>query len=328
MRKPYSAAEFAEVEAHLRSLILPFSSFRSVQDELNSALEIGQRARQDKANGRVTPPRCIALIAPQRSGKSRALQHFCGCGEAGGLGRNGAAYVSLQDGLSGQSISRDILTVLNDQQAGKRSLRQGSNVKRVVNLLEPPTPCQLLVLDNASKCFNRDTNNVSQNATKFIRSLAELTGIPVVCAGNPDLYSVLESDRDLKALVSEIHTMPPADIRESHGAQEFVSILRGYEDILPLPSDSSSMTAPSMVIAIHSATGGLIGNISKLVIAAFKIFSRRTDGPPTLTWDDFAAGYEVSIAGKLNPFLDRSLRTLPPSGNKDVPSNGKKGQAV
>jgi hypothetical protein len=328
MRKEFSDDELAETEAEILNLSIPTSGIIELQSELNKLLSSGARARRVAQIGQRGAPRGYRLIGTQGLGKTSALLDFVGCGAAGGIGRNGAAYVPLPSHCTGNAIAGEILRCLGEQNHGRFSKRT-KPLDRIDLALKSSSPvCTLLILDNVSNCYDADTGETVMGATRSIRSIIDRCGIPVVLAGSGRLHDVLRADSDLDAKTPYRLPLSIIDVDTAKGLVDLQNVMSAYMGKLPALTDSYDLTDGNLLLAIHDATDGLFGKMSTLTATAALRAMRRKDGPLAITWDDWDWAYDRCICGEINPFRDKDLRAAVKPQNDASPSQRLRLKAV
>jgi DNA transposition AAA+ family ATPase len=168
-----------------------------------------------------------------------------------------------------KSLVGDLLAALGDPAADKGTV--ASQTRRLCNLLKK-CETELIILDEFQHLIDWKSSKVMKNISNWLKVLMNRTKLPIVLIGMPNSVDILDTkgNEQLKRRFSARKRLEPFRWGEDDEDQEdMINFLGKLDEALAelLPRRSGLAEAETAWL-IHSATGGVIHKIMKLVRGA------------------------------------------------------------
>ena len=197
-----------------------------------------------------------------------------------------------------KSLVEELLDALGDAAADKGTI--ASQTRRLCNLLKK-CRTELIILDEFQHLIDWKSSKVMQNISNWLKVVMNRTKLPMVLIGMPNSVNILdtEGNEQLKRRFSARRRLEPFSWGESEEEQaDMRNFLRKLDEALAgVLSKRSGLDEPETAYLIHSATGGFVHMIMKLIRGAARAaLTQGLDGIDLIlleeAYDAHLAGYE------------------------------------
>ena len=243
-------------------------------------------------------PDCLLVTGDAGSGKTTIIEHYC------------RAFTPVEEPertvipvvatiipspTTPKQVAQQLLNELGDPLAGRGNI--GELGFRLTQLL---INCrvQLIILDEFQHLIETDSEHVLSKVANWIKTLINLTKIPVILFGMPWSDYVLETDRQLNRRYSTHRHLKPFQI--STDFNYYRQFLHSVEQALPLKCDPH-LADYEIAFRLFAASNGNIGKLMKLLRhTAITSIQRKQH---TLTGESLCSGFNaINNVDQLNPF--------------------------
>lgn len=296
-KSKFSLAEIAERRAKIGSIFIEYEQVTKVQNNLELLLETGRRMRRDSRRGQA---RVSLIEAPSSCGKSSAVDDFVQ--RKLRAGDSDILSIDLPPECTVKHMSIEFLTALQDPLAAKASSTLASNTTRIVSAILN-RGISLIIIDEFQDLMSASNERQAQVSANWIKRVLDKAKVPVVCVGYPSMNKVIKSVDGLESRTAVTVTMYPLpwDTTDPQGTFVFRAFLREFERALPCEAPSH-LHAPELAHAIHIASNGYAGQVSKLLVEAMAVSMMRVTGVDNITWEDLFMAFDMLHPQRENPF--------------------------
>ena len=158
---------------------------------------------------------------------------------------------------------------------------------------------QLIVFDEFQHLLETQTLRHRKNVVNFIKSLMNITHIPVVLAGMPESALIINEDPQLARRFSAVQQLHPFSISSQKDMDYFANFMFSLQKVMPLKT--LNLIETSMLLRLYLATDGKAGLISNLLE---ELIEQHEDENEQAILKHFAEAYDhvMNNPHKINPF--------------------------
>lgn len=234
-------------------------------------------------------------------------------------------YFQVPIGATPKSVASQALYKLGDP-----NFQKGTTVQMTVRLLNFVKDCkvEMVIIDEFQHLIDRETSNVLNNASDWVKTFMDEAGIPVVICGMPESKKIFEWNSQLDRRFCTRHLFEAFNYSTKEDQIEFRSFLKNVDKELPFP-EQSQLADPILSEKFYYATKGVPFYIMKILEEA-TIYAAKS-GSDRLTETDLYEGYKsVTLSQRPNtnnPFNDPTFNLLNAIDSENKANNriGKKG---
>jgi DNA transposition AAA+ family ATPase len=217
-------------------------------------------------------PKCILITGEQGAGKSKLIERYLEDFPRVMTPEATIVPVLAVDVImpaTVKSLAGDLLDALGDPAADKGSL--ASLTRRLGSFLKK-CKTELIILDEFQHFIDAESSKVLKKISNWLKVLINRTKLPIVLIGMPNSVDILDTkgNEQLKRRFSARRSLEPFGWGESDEEQDdMINFLDELDDALAeLLPKRSRLADPETAYLIHSATGGAIHKIMKLIRGA------------------------------------------------------------
>jgi Cdc6-like AAA superfamily ATPase len=196
---------------------------------------------------------------------------------------------------------------------GDKAFGKGNTVCQTERIYDYVRDCEtdLIIIDDFQHFIDRESKKVLKTLSDWLKNLIDETGISIIVIGMPSCDAVLDApeNEQLKRRFSTRECLVSFRWEEKGENREFLIFLDMLDEQLPL-LECSHLSARNTAFLIHTATGGTIAYIMKLVRRAAALALK--DGVERIDYDHMAQAYEELLAinrpSEDNPFVIGALK--------------------
>lgn len=158
---------------------------------------------------------------------------------------------------------------------------------------------QMIVFDEFQHLLETQTLRHRKNVVNFIKSLMNITQIPVVLAGMPESALVISEDPQLARRFSAVQQLHPFSISSQDNLAYFASFMLSLQRVMPVKTLNQAEI--NMLLRLYLATDGKAGLISNLLE---ELIEQHENENEQATLKHFAQAYDnvMNDPYKINPF--------------------------
>lgn len=268
-----------------------------------------QRIRDGHAVGRFADePGFVALVGESRSGKSTIKNQLV---REFNTERRRAVEFTLTEKIEPRGVLQRYLWSMGD-------LVAKGTVPELMRKAEDATAAEgveIVFIDEAQH-LRREDAKVNYQRANLVKTLLDAARVPFVLIGTPDLDGLIGGNDQVKNRMIDRIELDPFSRKDGPDWLEYRGILHRWDEALPFPEWCFLRKKP-VALALHAATGGYIGRVSRLTRFAGK--EAIMDGSSRIevkhwirAWERLEAEYATD---RTNPF--KGL-VLPPPEPKPV----------
>ena len=176
-------------------------------------------------------------------------------------GKERILFVSVPSSCSPKALAEAILTALEDPFARNGTLN--SMTLRAAHLIRE-LQVSLIILDEFHHFINKRNMRVVYEAADWLKALANGVECPFLAAGLPLTTVVLARNEQLERRVVGSVEIPQFGVATKVERQHFCTILALFAQELPF-DNPEYLVSQNLDVAIHRATGGIIGRVARLL---------------------------------------------------------------
>jgi hypothetical protein len=143
----------------------------------------------------------------------------------------------------------------------------------------------LLLLDDFIHVGNCVTQRSMVQITEWLIHLTSATGSRVVVAGPPSCSDLVDQSPRVASRLGDPIRLERFSWDKPESRQDFIAILRSFQERLARECDVSILDSPDMVHVMYCASGGLIGNLVRLLRSGVQ--NARMNRRPAVSRNDF-----------------------------------------
>ncbi len=242
--------------AQFQSVLVPHSKFD----------EAIRRMEQNFTYALYAPePVCMALLGESRTGKSRALETFVLKHPAQRLddGMNvPVVLVTTPSRPTVKGLAELMLENLGDPDPGHGTENERT---RRLKVLMKGTQTRMLMVDEIQHVYDKGTKAIIHHVTDWLKILVDDVRCALVVAGLPSSKAVIDQNEQLAGRFQS-----PVHLSRFHWTklderQDFIRILYEFYEELRERFQIPELYQEGMAYRLWTATGGLIGYLTKLL---------------------------------------------------------------
>ncbi|WP_340116184.1 TniB family NTP-binding protein [Pelagibius sp. 7325] len=203
----------------------------------------------------------FTIVGESRSGKTTILDLHEEKFASPGPRPRRVARLTLLSKCNERTLAASVLEAMGDPAASTNSRVQ--SLTRIP-MVSKTMGVEMIIIDEAQHLVNRRNKEINYDAADAIKVLADLVGIPIVLAGTEDLDRLIAANLQLEGRLRGRIAIAPFDVSSDDSFKELRCFLRYYDLEMPFPM-TGGLHEPHLARAIHSATSGLIGLITRLL---------------------------------------------------------------
>lgn len=289
-----TAAFVARIEVEFDAFRIPHPRLVEVGQRLAEMRGVAQASRakwiaQGMPRKRM-PQMFLPVIAPSGSGKSTSINMYLEdvvAKETLGKDQRPIVHVTLSSEATTKRLGSDILEEFGDPDPETGTAPQ--LLRRSYNALEI-AETDVLVIDEIQHLIHADTGQrTAWSVTETLKRMLIRGACPMVLMGTPEARSVLLSNPQMKQRALEPVFLEPLDIQVAEERAMFIDHVAGIDLKMverKLAPDLSGLVMDDLPACFFDVSKGVIGTVSKLVMAAAKHAAR--DGRRGVTRDDLS----------------------------------------
>ena len=210
-------------------------------------------------------------------------------------------YFKLAGRLTPENFTAQALTSLGDPCAHRQDPFAALTRRRLSNCIAA-NQLEMLAIDDFHHGLDPKTGSFDPGMTRWLKVFFEELPIPVILMGATGLVGRLDQDPDFASSAGCVLRMKPFDFTSDK--LDFFSVLREFETVLnSLMQTPAAISSGSLPKKIHTATGGVVGDIALLIERAVEAALCRPHGPDGLLEEDFNQALTSLPRHGSNPFL-------------------------
>lgn len=272
-----------------------YPRFKELHEEIKRCQELSKISLE---------PQCMSLEGESGTGKSTLIKDYARMfpryeTETGTI--IPVFYAEIPSPATVKSTVSALLDQLGDPGAGKGTL-WAMNI-RLIGLIKE-RGVQLVILDEFSNLFDSGTNHILTTVSDWMKMFIKQTNIPFVVCGISGIVSrILSSNSQLSRLFAFREELLPFELNDEKSYKDFSMFVQYAEKSIELPI-TNEVPRVEMLIRIHYATNGVVGNIMNLLRYARLIAAERNGASIELC--DLALAFDNRLSKhlgtKVNPF--------------------------
>lgn len=225
------------------------------------------KLRRDHREGAET--KCMVLLGDPGVGKSAFLENYRDMAQVTpivtdeGIRRpKPVVYVELPSDATVNVCADAILSEL----LGRSTVTNGRSKDGALEVQLRVFEVELLILDDFQHASDRGKEKTRSHTADFIKSITKRTRIPVVMAGIPSVFQLIEGNEQLRSICPYTYRIP--SYRDNLKA--FRKFLADFDAQLPF-DNLSGLDEDERSAAVFEATGGLLRQLRHLLSTAVEL---------------------------------------------------------
>ncbi|MFL7904310.1 TniB family NTP-binding protein [Azospirillum argentinense] len=297
------AARVAQVEA-IRAWYVRYDELEVIRQDF------ARLHRRDNSHGESA---CMLLHGPTRSGKSKLIMDYVDdhpVAEGPEGDRQEVVYVKAPYPCTTKNLVERIVKVLGHPRPHARSGSQNrgrfQNSPRMFDMMDVllgyvrDLGVRLMFIDEVHQATR--TQQAVLDAATLFKDLINEGEFSLVLAGTAEAKRLFLAHDELEGRLLAVHELQPFDWFDTRRRETFLTFLDAMDRKLPF-EERSDLASADMAVRIHAVSGGIIGNVARLVENAGVIAALQ--GARRILPAHFAAAFAKKAINKdsENPFL-------------------------
>lgn len=285
-----------------QSVLVPHSKFEEAIGRMEQNFTYAQQASE---------PTCMALLGESRTGKSRALETFVLKHPRQRLDDGMNVPVVLVTAPSRPTVKSLAELMLEELCAPDPGHGTENERTRRLKILMKGTQTRMLMVDEFQHFYDKGTKAIIHHVTDWLKILVDNLRCALVVAGLPSSKAVIDQNEQLAGRFQSPVPLSRFNWTKLDERQDFIGILREFHEELRERFQIPELYQEGMAYRFWTATGGLMGYLTKLLRkAVVNAVDTRTD---QITLEDLSIAYHESMWDEpggdmgLSPF-DRNFR--------------------
>ncbi len=252
-----------------------------------------------------TEPRCMLIIGETGRGKTTIAKYY-EKKYPRTTTDEGAVITVLRSSVAAPATIKGMASQLL-WDLGDPLPEQGSIPSLTGRLCKLIKKCgvELIILDEFQHLVDEDKKKVLQSSADWLKTILNMTGVPIVLMGMPWSVNILRKNDQLDRRFPFREKLRDFGWSSPEEQREFSNFLIVLEKTLPLPKPSN-LYSGQMPLRLFGATQGIISNVMKLISkAAEKAFEKAIEN---INIDLLALAYDEEIASRFSG-MDNPFRT-------------------
>ena len=257
------------------------------------AVDTMDQLRRDHREGAET--KCMLLMGLPGVGKSHLLRRYRDVSQVppvttatSTLRPKPVVYVQLLSKATVNATADKILKELMGMVITSRSQSKEDMVATQLKI----HGVELLILDDFQHASELGRAKTQSQTADFIKSITKDTMVPVVLAGMPSIYDLVEGNDQLKSICPFMFELDPFEYVTNVDMADFARFLDDLDELLPFDRPSK-LSDPRTATSIFQATGGLLRHIRNLVGQAGYIAI--DENSPSIRASDFRRAFDKAV---------------------------------
>lgn len=282
--------------------------------------------RRDNSHGESG---CLLLHGPARSGKTRLILDYVKDHPPTELSdgdRQEVVFVRAPYPCTPKNLVEKIAKELGHPRPSRVGLRGGRmfDLMDVVLHYVRELGVRLMFIDEIHQMIDGRGDAGLRAGATLLKDLINEGEFCIVASGTSAATRIFEAHDELRGRLLAVHELRPFDWYDAAQRDTFRALLDEMD--AELPFERSGLADAGTAMRIHVATGGLIGNVARLVESAGVVAAHADAG--RIGHDHFAQAYERSRIDKdgPNPFRGGTPDPLPPDAPDPVPERPRGGR--
>lgn len=284
----------------LKELHVEYDALHRATDKIDSL----------RRNGRIdSKARCATLSGPTGAGKTRLIDTYveeCNAGAAAeGIDIPPVRKFLVPAKCSPTNLNALMLNALGAPVVNRERVTDAT--LRVCNGIAEDG-WELIILDEAQHLIRHGTPKDVYQVADHVKTLLDAAKCPILLVGLDNLHAIFDGNPQLKRRTKSRITIPAFDWKKAEQRNEFRAILREFDEVLPFKR-RSGLDDPELAARLNYASGGVIGQVARILIDASEI--GLAQGAQSLTRKALAEAYnDYRLSGegrKFNPFGSKPL---------------------
>lgn len=287
------------------AILIRYPRFNELQDKIRLCQEVSRVSGE---------PQCMLLEGGAGAGKSTLVRAYAQTFvryETKSATQIPVFYLETPSPVTVKGMAARFLDALGDPGSQRGTL--WSMNARLVHFIRT-CEVQLAILDDFHHLIDRETNQVLETVSDWLKVLIKETGVPFLVVGlESTARRILASNTQLSRLFAIRETLIPFcwDTQKPETIQEFAAFVAFAENRIGLPL-SAEQERPILLYQLYLATNGVVGNLMNLLrFAVVLAIQQQTD---VLSLDILAQAFDLRLSehvGKPNPFRSAKKQPLP-----------------
>jgi hypothetical protein len=268
----------------IESTLVPHTAFERAKTRVEQCLSYSRIS---------SDPICLALVGESRTGKSRVLEETASMMPRT-RNEEGAVVPILCVTTPGRPTVKGVAGAML-QSLGDPKWEAGSENNKTVRLKNFLARCQtrMIMLDEFHHFFDKGTHSIFFEASDWLKTIVDNTGVALVVSGLESCISVLRRNEQLAG-----RFCAPVFMRRFHwlvreDRDEFLAVLSAFHDAMSKYLSIPELHNEGMAFRIWCATGGLMGYLTKFLRQV--VWNACDSRTPSISLNGFDAAFRDSI---------------------------------
>lgn len=294
----------ASVWREFLGLHVEYNAFRKALSDIHQLRKHGKIGERQA--------RCAFFFGPTGAGKTRCIDTYVETENAKARARGAridpVRKIEIPTECTPKALNGLILSELGTPMASRESEAE-STIRASNGIVYQGW--ELLILDEAQHLLRHNSAKIAFKVADHWKRLLDSAGCPILIAGLVQIEEILHENPQLKRRSAPSIRLPALGFGDQTERNNFRAILSKFDEALPFDRPAE-LHQVDLARRIHLATGGAIGELSRLLYDASLLAMRK--GARTLSQAHLAEIFEdYRLSGdskKANPF---TLQVLPES---------------
>jgi hypothetical protein len=274
-------------------------------------------------------PQCMILEGATGTGKSTLVKSYASTYhryETVNGTKIPIFYMETPSPVTVKGMAARLLETLGDPGAHHGTL--WSMNSRLIHFIRT-CEVQLVILDDFHHLIDRETNQVMDKVSDWLKVLIKEANIPFLVVGLDDtVHRILDSNAQLSRLFAIRETLQPFqwDEQKPDSIREFATFVAFAEKRIGVPL-TDEIERKDLLNRLHIATNGVVGNVMNLL--RYSVVLAQQQQSDYLTLDIFSAAFNLRLAKHIrrdNPFAASAARSVYPP--KATPTDESKPDTI
>lgn len=286
--------------AQVKPSLVHYPRFKELHEDIRLCQEMSRMTHE---------PSCMVLEGVTGAGKTTLVRAY-----AGAFPRRHTLhktivpilYTATPAPLTVKAMASKMLEELGDPAAYRGTL--WAKNQRLVHFIRE-CEIELVILDDFHHLIDSDSNRVNSLVSDWLKNLIKQTGVPYLVIGiENSVERILQANSQLSRLFAVREVLRPFawEFDNEETIQQFATFIHYAEATLDLVL-SDEIERIQLVARLYEATGGVVGNVMKLLQLAKLLAVRSGETAVGLTHLKlaFQKGLQIHMGLKNNPFTRR-----------------------